>query len=263
MRYAHGIMIGTTLTGVIFVVAAILNIAGLGADAAELEILWSIYVLWFISSVALAILLPLIIYFIRSEIFREFLIYEAGGFGLFSPLWLLILTDIAGDPWYSILNEGIDDGLIGFGPTGRIEGIYIGPLFLVPFFIMSIIFGLVFLRPSFIKKYGIKASISDAKPVKESPGTTESSGEESMEVDMPDVTAPTPTVDSVTSLREILIELDIQEPTINLILNSGIGTITDLVATSAENLAFIARLDKRVAENILIAVQKKLWFSDI
>lgn len=260
MRYAYGITIGVTLPGVIFIVAAAIKITAIGADEAGLAILWGIYSLWFVTSIALAILLPLLIYFIRRDIFRQFLIYEAGGFGLFSPIWLLALTDITGHPWYSILLEGIDDGLIGFGPSGAIEGIKIGNIFLVPVLIASVVLGLIFLRPSFIKKYGTTGAIPEIKPTAE---LVEPSDEESMDVDMPEVSAPTPTVDSVASLREVLIELDIQEPTINLILNSGIGTTTDLVATSAEQLASVSGLDKRAAENLLMAVQKKLWFSDI
>ena len=260
MRYAHGIMIGATLPGVIFLVAAAIKITGLSADAAGLQTLWGIYSLWFAISIALSILLPLIIYILRRDIFRQFLIFEAGGFGLFGPLWLFFFTDISGDPWYSILYDGIENGLIGFGPSGRIEGITISYQLLIPILFVSIVLGLFFLRPSFIEKYGSTEKIAEPVTVKES---TETSDEESMDVDMPDVSAPTPTVDSVASLRDVLIELDIQEPTINLILNSGIGTTTDLVATSAEQLAMISKLDKREAENLLLAVQKKLWFSDI
>ncbi|TFG34400.1 helix-hairpin-helix domain-containing protein [Candidatus Thorarchaeota archaeon] len=263
MRYAYGIAIGAILPGVIFMVAAVIKITALGADAVGLDMLWDIYVLWFIASIGLAMLLPLIIYLIRKDIFRQFLIYEAGGFGLFAPLWLMIFTDISGDPWYSIFIEGITDGLIGFSPSGNIEGIDISNLFLIPIFIASVVLGIIFLHPSFITKYGTTGMVSEPKPIKETTESPTTSDEESMDVDMPDVIAPTPTVDSVASLREVLIELNVQEPIINLILNSGIGTTTDLVATSAEQLASISGLDKRAAENLLMAIQKKLWFSDI
>ncbi len=260
MRYAHGVLIGATLPGVIFLVAAAIKITGFGADAAGLETLWGIYVLWFVISIALSIILPLLIFFLRRDLFRQFLIYEAGGFGLFGPLWLIILTDMTGDPWYSIFIDGIENGLIGFSPSGRIEGITVSSIFLIPVLIASVILGLIFLRPSFIAKYGVAEEVPEHVTAPES---TETSDGDSMEVDMPDVNPPTPTVDSVASLREVLIELNIAEPAINLILNSGIGTTTDLVATSAEQLASISNLDKRAAENLLLAVQKKLWFSDI
>ncbi|TFG30832.1 helix-hairpin-helix domain-containing protein [Candidatus Thorarchaeota archaeon] len=266
MRYAHGIVVGAVLPFIIFMVAAVIKITAIGADATGLEMLWDIYVYWFITSIGLITLLPLIIYFVRKDIFRQFLIYEIGGFGLFAPLWLMLFTDISGDPWYSIFIAGITDGLIGFSPSGAIEGIDVSNLFLIPLLISSTILGLIFLRPSFIKKYGIKEEVSVMKKplgTAEISKSPESTDEESMEIDMPDVNAPTPTVDSVANLREVLIELDIQEPTINLILNSGIGTTTDLVATSAEQLATISGLDKRAAENLLMAVQRKLWFSGI
>jgi len=260
MRYAHGIMIGATLPGVIFLVAAAIKITGLNADAAGLETLWDIYVLWFVASIGMSILLPLIIFFLRRDISRQFLIYEAGGFGLFGPLWLLFFTDISGDPWYSILIDGINNGLIGFGPSGRVEGIAISNTILIPFLFVSIVIGFIFLRPSFILKHG-----SNEEPPEPITGeaSSEASDEETLDVDMPDVSAPTPTVDSVTNLREALINLDIQEPTINLILNAGIGTITDLVATSAEQLSSISKLSKHEAENLLMAIQKKQWFSSI
>ena len=260
MRYAHGIIIGATLPGVIFMVAAAIKITGLTADAAGHIILWEIYTLWFVTSIALSLILPLIIFFLRRDVYRQFLIFEAGGFGLFGPLWLFFFTDISGDPWYSILINGINDGLIGFSPSGTVEGIAIGSSILIPFLFASIVFGLIFLRPSFILKHG-----SNEKATKPTTGEkpSEASDEESLDVDMPDVSAPTPTVDSVTNLREALIDLNIQEPTINLILNAGIGTITDLVATSAEQLSAISKLDKHEAENLLIAIQKKQWFSSI
>ena len=260
MRYAHGILIGATLPGVIFTIAAAIKIAGIGADAAAQEALWNIYVIWFLVSIAIVILLPLFIYFIRRSIFRQFLIYEAGGLGLFSPLWLIALTDISGTPWYTIFTDGLDNALIGFDPAGNIQGIAVSNLFLIPVLIVSVILGLIFLRPSFIEKYSSPSDLPEIKKTKTPPVLTE---DESMEVDMPEINAPTPTVDSVASLRDILVEMDIQEPTINLILNSGIGTTIDLVGTSPDQLAAISKLDKRTAESIILAVQKKLWFSDI
>ncbi len=259
MRYAHGIVIGAALPGVIFMVAAAIKITSIGADAAGLETLWDIYVLWFVTSIALSIILPLFIYFLQRSIFRQFLIFEAGGFGLFGPLWLIFFTDISGDPWYSIFIDGIHDGLIGFSPSGRIEGITVSSTFLIPVLLTSIIVGLIFLRPSFIARYSLAKEMPELAHKKES----ETPGDESMDIDMPEVTAPTPTVDSVASLREVLIELNLQESAINLILNSGIGTLTDFVATSAEQLAQISNLDKSTTESLLLAVQKKLWFSDI
>ena len=80
---------------------------------------------------------------------------------------------------------------------------------------------------------------------------------------MPEVVAPPTTADSVANLRDILIEQGTTDPMINLILNSGIGTTTDLAATSADQLVTLTGMDKRQAEELLMAVQKKVWFSGI
>ena len=99
--------------------------------------------------------------------FREFLIFETGGFGLFSPMWIFIATEISGDPWYSILTDGITNGLVGFGPGGNIVGIDVSNLFLIPFLALSVIIGLIFLRPSFIAKYGYTGELPELIKLKE------------------------------------------------------------------------------------------------
>jgi len=260
VRYAHGILIGAILPGVIFLGAAANKIAGIGDTQSVLDALWGIYTIWFVASIALAILPLLIIFVLRREMFREFLIFEAGGFGLFSPFWLFIATEISGDPWYSILIEGITRGLVGFGPGGGIIGIDISNIFLIPVLVFSIIVGLIFLRPSFIAKYGYTGDLPELVELKED---TVTKGGIPVDTEMPEVHAPKPTADSVASLRDILIEHGTTDPIINLILNSGIGTITDLAATSADQLANITGMGKREAEDLLMVVQKKIWFSDI
>lgn len=251
---------GAVFPGVIFMVAAAINITGIGADAAGLELLRQIYTIWFVASIALAIFPLVIIFVVRRDMFKEFLIFETGGFGFFSPIWIFIATDISGDPWYSILFNGITDGLIGPGPGGTIIGIDISNLFLIPFLIFSFIVGVIFLRPSFIVKYGYMGELPELTELKETTGTKE---EGSIESEMPEVAAPPTTADSVAILRDILIEQGTTDPMINLILNSGIGTTTDLAATSADQLATLTGMDKRQAEQLLMAVQKKVWFSGI
>ena len=260
MRYAHGILIGAVLPGIIFLVAAAIRITGIGADAAVLTSLWQIYTIWFVASIAIAILPLIIIFLVRRDMFREFLIFETGGFGFFSPIWIFIATDISGDPWYSILFDGITNGLIGPGPGGPIIGIDISNLFLIPFLIFSFVVGVIFLRPSFIVKYGYMGEIPELTELKDATGTKE---EDSIESEMPEVVAPPTTADSVANLRDLLIEHGTTDPMINLILNSGIGTTTDLAATSADQLATLTGMDKRQAEELLMVVQKKVWFSGI
>ncbi|MGY5858297.1 MAG: helix-hairpin-helix domain-containing protein [Candidatus Thorarchaeota archaeon] len=260
MRYAHGVLIGAVLPGVIFLVTAAIRITGIGASPAVLAQLWEVYTLWFIVSIAIAIIPLLFIFLTARDMVMEFLIYETGGFGFFSPLWIFIASEISGDPWYSVLTNGINDGLIGLGPGGILVGIDISNLFLVPFLAASFVIGLIFLRPSFIAKYTGTGEIPELTDLKED---TESKEESALGAEMPDVKAPEATVDSVAQLRDILIEQGTTDPVINLILNSGIGSITDLSATSADQLANLTGLDKRQAEELLTAVQKKVWFGDM
>jgi hypothetical protein len=260
MRYAHGILVGAVIPGVIFLVSAAIQITGIGASAAGIETLREIYTIWFVTSIAIATIPLLIIFLTNREKAREFLIYEAGGFGVFSPIWLFITTEITGDPWHAVLTNGIDDGLVGFGPGGILVGIDISNLVLIPFLAISFIVGLIFLRPSFIAKYGHSGEISELAELKED---TETKEESPLATEMPEVEAPATTVDSVAMLREALVENGATDPVINLILNSGIGSITDLTATSADQLATLTGMGKREAEALLMGIQKKEWFSNI
>ncbi|TFG98842.1 helix-hairpin-helix domain-containing protein [Candidatus Thorarchaeota archaeon] len=260
MRYAHGILIGAVIPGVIFLVTAAIRITSIGADALVLEALGDIYTIWFVTSIAIAILPLLLIFIIRRDMFREFLIFEAGGFGLFSPIWIFIATDISGTPWYSILTDGITDGLIGFGPGGIIVGIDISNIILIPFLAISFIIGLLFLRPSFIVKYGYTGELPELTDLKADADRKE---ESFIDAEVTDVKAPETTVDSIAALRDVLIEHGTTDPIINLILNSGIGSITDLASTSADQLSNLTGLDKLQAEQLIMVVQKKIWFSDI
>jgi hypothetical protein len=260
MKYAHGITLGAFLPGGIFIGAAAIKIARDEADVLLQEALWDLYVIWFLVSITLVIILPVIIRFANRSSFREFLIYEAGGLFFFSPLWLFFATEISGTSWTDLLIHGISDGLIGPGSNGSIVGIDISNVVLVPFLLLSEILGLVLLRPSFIKNHSAPREITKPKIVEEPTSETE---EEIIEKEMPGVAPPSTTVDSVAALREVLIELGTSDPVINLILNSGIGTVTDFVATSPDQLASISGLDRRAAEGLIISVQKKLWFSDI
>ena len=261
MRYAHGIISGAIIPGIIFMGAAVIKIAGIGADAQTVDALWDVYVVWFLISIIFPIGLLTMIRFARKDLFKEVLIFVAGGFFFFSPLWLFFATEISGDSWTSLLLNGITRGLIGFGPSNAtIVGIDISNVFLVPFLILSTILGVALLNPSFVAKHTGPVELPELTALKE---TAEGSEEDSIEAEMPDVTPPTTTVDSVAALRDVLIELGTTDPVINLILNSGIGTITDLVATSPDQLSNLSGLDRRAAESLLISVQKRLYFSDI
>lgn len=265
MRYAYGIILGALLPFVIFLGAAVIKILALS---------WDIYVLWFLLSIVIAILPPILVVLARRDLIRELLIFEAGGFGLFSPLWIFLFTDITGDSVMELLTEGIYGGLIGPGFGINIIPLDIlYPLNLLIFF-FCIVVGIIFLRPSFIAKYGVKGEITElrelkksAEPVKapatEPPVVPVTDEVDPIEEEMPEVAPPQASVDTMANLRGLLTELGTPEPTINLIFNAGIATTTDLVATSPEQLSNITGIDKRTAENLHMAVQKKVWFDGI
>ncbi|MFW9892256.1 MAG: helix-hairpin-helix domain-containing protein [Candidatus Thorarchaeota archaeon] len=264
MRYAHGIVTGAVIPLIIFFVAAVIKAMGVGVvDPLILDMLWNVYVIWFFISLGIAIFPSIVVFAARRDMFREFIIYEAGGFGFFSPIYLILFTDLAGESWTTLFTEGITDGLIAPGITG-IVGIDISSTFLIPFLFLSFILGIIFLRPSFIQKYGVReltelsALKSDVPP--SAPAPTE---KDPIEAEMPDVAPPKASDATVADLRTLLTELGTPEPTINQILNSGISTTTDLVATSPDQLVTLTGLDKRTIEQIHMAVQKKVWFEGI
>ncbi|KXH71159.1 MAG: hypothetical protein AM326_11985 [Candidatus Thorarchaeota archaeon SMTZ-45] len=188
---------------------------------------------------------------------------------MFSPLWLILFTDISGDSWTVLLRDGIIGGLIGPG-FGGIVAIDIDSYLLIPILVLCVIIGIIFLRPSFIAKHSVKGEISELRELKKSaePGAkitepVEADSEDPIEKEMPEVAPPVASVDSMANLRDLLTELGTPEPTINLIFNAGIATTTDLVATSPEQLANLTGIDKRTAEDLHMAVQKKVWFGGI
>jgi len=265
MRYAHGIVTGALLPLIIFFVAAVIKATGTGADTAVLAILWNIYIIWFLISIGITVVPPIIIYAVRRDMFREFIIFEAGGYGLFSPIWLIIFTDLAGESWITLFTEGITDGLIAPGLGLTIVGIDISNVFLVPILGLALIIGIIFLRPSFIRKYSAAGEMHEPSALKEDSELAESAPTEKdpIEAEMPNVAAPEASEKTVADLRTLLTELGVPEPTIDQIVNSGIATTTDLVATSADHLVTLTGLDKKTIEDIHMGVQKKVWFGGL
>jgi hypothetical protein len=261
MRYAHGIVTGAIFPLIIFFVATVINVVGVGADPTTLEILWGIYIIWFMASIGIAVLPPILIYLGRRDMFREFVIFEAGGFGVFTPIWVILLTDLSGDSWTKIFTEGIANALIAPGLGTQIVGIDVSNLFLIPFFIFSFIAGVFILRPSFIQKYA-NLEPTELSALKDDAVASEPA-EDPIEAEMPDVAPPPASAETIADLKSILIELGVAEQTINQILESGIATTEDFVATSADHLVTLTGLDKRKIEDIHIAVQKKTFFGGI
>jgi len=265
MRYAYGVLLGAILPFVIFLGAAVIKILALS---------WDVYILWFFLSMGIGVFPPILVYFARKNAIREFLIFEAGGFGLFSPIWIILFTDLSGDSWTILFLEGVTGGLIGPGIGPTIVPVDISNVILIPILIICFLIGVIFLRPSFIAKHGAVGEMAELRELKESAEpvmkTTEGPSElfendieDPIEHEMPEVIPPKASADTMADLRGLLTELGTPEPTINLIFNSGIATTTDLVATSPEQLATLTGIDKRTAEDLHMAVQKKVWFGGI
>ena len=253
---------GAVLPFMIFLGAAVIKI---------LAIPWDVYVVWFLISIGIAVVPPILVRFARRDALREFLIFEAGGFGLFSPLWLILFTDLSGDSWLVLIRDGVIGGFIGPGPGATIVPVDISNVILVPILIFCLLTGVIFLRPSFIAKHGVRGEMAELRDLKEDaePVTTptgeipETFEEDPIEKDLPAVAPPEASADTMADLRGLLTELGTPEPTINLIFNAGIATTTDLVATSPDQLASLTGIDKRTAEDLHMAVQKKVWFGGI
>ncbi len=122
--------------------------------------------------------------------------------------------------------------------------------------------GLIVLRPSFIERHG-GGVVTPRKPSAEPEPAPAPTAEDVLEAQMPGVKPPVADELSKVELRTLLLELGIPEPTIASLTNAGYSTITDIVSTSAEQLAISTGLDKATAENLHMAVQKKVWFGGI
>ncbi len=253
MRYGFGVFIGALLPGIIFMGSIYPKISG---D-------WSMYVNWFFISIGIALVPPLFVYARRRGIFREFIIFEAGGFALFSPLWLFLATDLSGDSWLDLILNGIQNGLLAPGEGGTLIGLDIDSIFLVPLLIAMLITGLVMLRPSFIAEHGGAPARKPSAPSEPPEAKKTPAMEDPLEQELPGVKPPAADETSKVELRSVLMELGIPDPTINAIFNAGYANVTDIVATSAEQLALTTGLDKATAENLHMAVQKKVWFGGI
>ena len=263
MRYDYGIIIGAILPFVIFLGSAIILF---------LSLTWAVFTMWFIVSLAIGIIPPILVFFANRETFREFLLFEAGGFGFFSPIWIVFFADLTGTPWITLFTEGVTDAIPTLGLGSSILGVNISGSIMIMIIVACLLLGVAFLRPSFIEAHRVSGEITElrdlkksAEPTKEPPSEPETieMEEDPISRDLPEVTPPQASVDTMADLRELLVELGTPEPTINLIFNSGIATTTDLVATSPDQLASLTGIDKRTAEDLHMAVQKKVWFGGI
>jgi hypothetical protein len=270
LRYALGILYGALVSGIIFLGSAAIKLAGNGVtDQAELDALWGIFQIWIVVSILIIVAPVIIVYFVKRDMFKEFLLFEVGGLSLFTPMWLLFATEMAGSSIIGLFTVGVESGLIWFGPDGSLVGGHIPPFLLIPLLGLMILTGIIILRPSFLAKHtglgepgALKALRDDVSPsVAKEAGPPP--GAEPIEAEMPGVAPPIASAASEDELRSLLTELGTPDTTISAILNAGIATVTDLVATSPDQLVAATGIDKKSAEDFHMKVQKKVWFGGI
>lgn len=255
MRYAYGILLGFLLSGIIFVGGAVIKLADYGiTDIAILSQLWNIYILWVFISICL-IILPVVVSFAIYRVkFKQVVIFEAGGLALFTPFWIALAIEITGASFLTVISEGIRNGLVFFDESGVLVGVTVGPIILIPLLVALPLIGIFLLRPSFVYR---------EPPVEKPPELSALTEPDPIEAEMPDISPPIADSSSVNELRRLLTEISTPSGTIDTIINAGFATITDLVATSPEQLATMTGLDPKVAQEIHLTVQKKVWFGGI
>ncbi|MCK5152343.1 MAG: hypothetical protein KAQ65_10895 [Candidatus Thorarchaeota archaeon] len=231
------------------------RLAGYGVtDPVALTALWNLYSLWVFVSIILVFIPVIVGFFVYRPNFKKIILFEAGGLGLFTPFWFALATEISGESFIGVILNGVENGLPFFNESGQIVGISMSPILLVPILLLMIVIGLILLRPSYLleqttpKKLPELAALTEPDPI---------------ETEMPDVAPPVADASSIDELRTLLVELSVPLVTIDIIVNAGYATITDLVGTSPEQLASTTGLDPKIVQDIHLTVQKKVWFGDI
>jgi hypothetical protein len=269
MRYAFGVFFGAMLPAIIFVELAILRVASYGVtDPTVLAGLWSMFLIWVGICVVILIAPVLAVFFMNKETFREVLIYEVGGLALFTPLWFAITTELSGGSFVATLLTGAKSAIPVLGEGWTIVGADVGPIILGPSLVVMVLLGVLMLRPSFIQKYSKPAEEGKPSTPKEKPAPKATKAKptpegESIEAEMPGVAAPVPDEKSVNELRSLLTEIGATDSMTKAIMDAGIATVTDLVSTSPEQLATLTGMDRKTAESLHLAAQKKVWFGGI
>jgi len=255
LRYAYGVLLGFLLSGIIFIGSAFIRLAGYGVtDSAVLLELWNIYVIWVFISISLVLVPVIAAAAMYRTNFKEIIIFEAGGLGLFTPFWFALAAEISGDSFLNVILNGVENGLVFLNESGQLSGVTIGPVIFLPIYIALPLIGLFLLRPSFVYR---------KSPTEKSPELSALTEPDPIEGEMPDISPPIADSTSVDELRKLLSDLSMPPGTIDTIINAGFATITGLVATSPEQLAAATGLDPKVVQEIHLAVQKKVWFGGI
>lgn len=222
--------------------------------------LWTFYVTWFYLCVALTII-PLLAAFakFRSE-FRQILLFEAGGLFFFTPFWFFFTSEITGTSISETLTTGVKGAFPYFNENFQLTGMNINPVILIPLLIAMLVAGLYILRPSFVYSTAPTKAPRELTALKEKPKEIP---KEDMDSEMPDIKPPVANSSSVGELRALLAQLSVPQTIIEAIVTAGIATVTDLISTSPDSLATIASIDPKMAQDIHLSVQKKIWFGGI
>ncbi len=248
-------MIGFILSGIIFMGAAIIRILNYNViDPEALAAVWNTYVIWVFISIILVFIPVIAGFFAYRPNFKKIVLFEAGGLGVFTPFWFALGTEISGDSFIRVLLEGVEAGLPFFNEMGGLTGVNISRVLLGPLLLLMFVIGVIILRPSYI--------LEQTTP-KEPPELAALSEPDPIEAEMPEIKPPVADASSIDELRSLLTEISVPSGTIDTIVNAGYATITDLVATSPEQLAATTGLDPKIAQDIHLTVQKKVWFGGI
>jgi hypothetical protein len=261
LRYARGIVIGALISGIIFIGSALIKIAGDGiTDPATLTSLWNLFEVWFVISIAL-IVLPLgTVYFKNRDGFKEFFFLDFGAILFTTPFWFIFAAELSGVQWLDVLLNGVDGAIPFFNESGGITGLRIGSIILIPSLFAMLILGAFIMRPSFIAQHTAPVEPRELTALKKDSTPT---AVDPIEAEMPEIKPPIPDENSMMELKVLLAELAVPETAINAILDGGFATVTDLVATSPEQISQASGLDANTAQDIHLAVQKRVWFGGI
>ncbi len=262
MKYAHGVILGFLLTSVAFIGSTIIQLLGLGiTDQAVIDSLWMLFVIWSVISFILVLLPPLTYRLIRREEFRRVALIEFGSVMFFTPLWLLVSIEFSGiEGGIGILLTSGIGGIPFPGEGGSVTGMSMGPLFTFLILIGLFLLGGFALRPSFVDSH---KTPTPRPPREDEPDVTVVSTTDTIAEEMPEISRPVPDESSVDELKRLLFELEVPESIVNRILSAGFATVTDLVAAKPDHLAAAAGVDVKGAEDLLLDIQKKVWFGGI
>ena len=267
LRYAYGVLLGFIIPGIIFMGAAAIRLMHFGLPEGDTTVYGPLF-LWTLVTLAILFIPPILVRFLRESFFHEYIVYELGGFALFSPFWIALGAEVSGDSWVNLYIDGLIDAVPFPGGPTTVDWIDIGPFLYIPITIGLILAGLFLLRPTHVKDIlkSTKPKVTGAEKVPTrvaADPSTPTSPAEPTEEEIVEVEPPPVTQSNIDELKSILMKLNTPEATIDAILNAGYASTTDLVATTPEQLATATGLDKMAAADLQMEVQKVLFYGGL